>query len=85
MKPNLFDASWHSVVVLKSGGTFSVTVDKEFTVNFTATVNNKPNEQESKPVYFGGIEHPKFMFGTKAKQNFVGCLQQLFFNTVNKF
>ena len=84
IQKHLFDAQWHSVVIVKRDNGISVTVDASTTANLTdAGISSMPNKDIA-PVYFGGLALPtKFTFGVKAKNNFVGCLQQIQYNKVS--
>lgn len=83
LQGNLFDAKWHSITLTQKSNIISVTVDNKNSQNLT--VDSEKGDQSGEkddPVYFGGLELPKFTFEVKSKKNYKGCLQQLQYNKV---
>lgn len=84
LQGNLFDAKWHSITLTQKSNIISVTVDNKNSQNLT--VDSEKGDQSGEkddPVYFGGLELPKFTFEVKSKKNYKGCLQQLQYNKID--
>ena len=80
IKQNIFDGQWHSVDVTRDTGVISIILDSRNPVNLTVEINTLDVDLDG-PVYIGGIDS-EYTLGVDSGHNFIGCLQQIFYNKV---
>ena len=80
VEDNIFDAKWHSLQVMMQSNKVLIMLDQNKPVTM-AIITEKTRTNANEPVYFGGIDS-RYTFGVVSKSNFVGCLQQIEYNTV---
>ncbi|XP_066913033.1 axotactin-like isoform X1 [Clytia hemisphaerica] len=79
LEDNIFDAEWHSLQIMMQSDKVLIMLDQNKPVTMTI-ITEKTRTNTNGPVYFGGIDSP-YTFGVTSQSNFVGCLQQIEYNT----
>eukprot|EP00795_Rhopilema_esculentum_P007522 gene7522-13303_t len=78
---DLNDRVWHKIELIRKGTLCQLKLDDKYAKNATTPGrNSRFDVQHSETTYYGGHPDARYLQTSKAKQNFSGCMQDVFYN-----